>query len=78
MPFNELGDPNQVFNPKMDHENPFAKLLELHRQEGKLPQGKLFVKITTAELVRDCGTATLFFDNEQEGGNCDEEADCSK
>lgn len=78
MPFNELGDPNQICNPKIDHENPFAKLLELHRREGKLPQGKLFVKMATAELVRDCGTATLFFDNEHEGGNCDEEADCSE
>jgi len=61
MPFNELGDPNQIFNPKMDHENPFAKLLELYQQEGKLPSGKLFVKMATAELVRDCGTAALFF-----------------
>ena len=72
MSFNELGDPNQIINPKMDHENPFAKLLELHRQKGELPTGKLSVKMTTAELVRDCGTAALFFDNEQEGGNCDE------
>ena len=78
MLFCEPGDPNQVLNPKMDHENPFAKLLELHRQEGKLPPGKLFVKMATAELVRDCGTAALFFDNDQEGGNCDEEADCSE
>ena len=78
MPFYESGDPNQIINPKKDHENPFAKLLDLHQQEGKLPPGKLFVKIATAELVRNCGTATMFFDNEQEGGNCDEEADCSE